>query len=75
MLLALLFAAIITERNGTFADIPSNAAESVSSPYIPYGTYTDGSGSTEYLRVGTNLVGAVASAIDGLWERVAIPYG
>ena len=75
MLLALLFAAIITERNGTFADVPSNAAESVSSPYIPYGTYTDGSGSTEYLRVGTNLVGAVASAIDGLWERVAIPYG
>lgn len=75
MLLALMLAAIITERNGTFADAPSNAAESVSSPYIPYGTYTDGSGSTEYLRVGTNLVGAVASAIDGLWERVAIPYG
>jgi len=75
MLIALLFAAIITERDGTFADAPSNAAESVSSPYIPYGTYTDGSGSTEYLRVGTNLVGAVASAIDGLWERVAIPYG
>ncbi len=72
---ALLFAAIMTEKNGTFADAPAGAAVSVSSRYIPYGTYTDGSGSTEYMRVSTNLVGAVASMIDGFWERVAIPYG
>ena len=75
LLAALVLAAIITEKNGTFADAPSNAAVSVSSSYIPYGTYSDGSGGTEYKRVGTNLVGAVASMIDGLWERVALPYG
>lgn len=72
---ALVLAAIITEKNGTFADAPPGAAVSVSSSYIPYGTYTDGIGGTEYKRVGTNLVGAVASMIDGLWERVALPYG
>ena len=72
---ALLVAAIMTESNGTFADAPPFAATAVDSPYIPYGTYTDGYGSTEYLRVGTNLVGAVASMIDGFWERVALPYG
>jgi len=75
VLAALLFAAIMTEKNGTFADAPAGAAVSVSSQYIPYGTFTDGSGSTEYMRVTTNLVGAVASMIDGLWERVALPYG
>ena len=72
---ALVLAAIMTEKNGTFADAPPGAAVSVSSSYIPYGTYTDGIGGTEYKRVGTNLVGAVASMIDGLWERVALPYG
>ena len=72
---ALLVAAIMTESNGTFADAPPFAATAVDSPYIPYGTYTDGYGSTEYLRIGTNLVGAVASMIDGFWERVALPYG
>lgn len=72
---ALLFAAIMTEKNGTFADAPAGAAVAVDSRYIPYGTYTDGNGGTEYKRVGTNLVGAVASMIDGLWERVALPYG
>ena len=72
---ALVLASIMTESNGTFADAPSNAAVRVESQYIPYGTYTDGNGGTEYKRVGTNLVGAVASMIDGLWERVALPYG
>ena len=72
---ALVLASIMTESNGTFADAPSNAAVAVDSQYIPYGTYTDGNGGTEYKRVGTNLVGAVASMIDGLWERVALPYG
>lgn len=75
LLAAIVFAAIMTEKNGTFADAPAGAAVSVPSAFIPYGTYTGGSGSTEYMRVGTNLVGAVASLIDGLWERVAIPYG
>lgn len=75
MLAAIVLAAIMTESNGTFSDAPTGAAVSVSSPYIPYGTYTDGSGSTEYMRVTTNLVGAVASMIDGFWERVALPYG
>ena len=75
ILAALLVAAIMTESNGTFADAPPFAATAVDSPYIPYGTYTDGYGSTEYLRIGTNLVGAVASMIDGFWERVALPYG
>lgn len=70
-----LFAAIMTESTGTFADAPPFAAVEISSPYIPYGTYTDGVGGTEYLRVGTNFVGAVASMIDGFWERVALPYG
>ena len=72
---ALLFAAIMTEKNGTFADAPAGAAVAVDSRYIPYGTYTGGNGGTEYKRVTTNLVGAVASMIDGLWERVALPYG
>lgn len=72
---ALVLASIMTESNGTFADAPPGAAVSVSSSYIPYGTYTDGIGGTEYKRVSTNLVGAVASMIDGLWERVALPYG
>ena len=72
---ALVLASIMTESNGTFADAPSNAAVAVASQYIPYGTYTDGNGGTEYKRVSTNLVGAVASMIDGLWERVALPYG
>jgi len=75
LLAAIVLAAIITEKNGTFADAPAHAAVSIPSSFIPYGTYTDGNGSTEYMRVGTNLVGAVASLIDGLWERVAIPYG
>lgn len=75
LLAAIVLAAIITEKNGTFADAPATAARAVASPFIPYGTYTDGSGSTEYKRVGTNFVGAVSSMIDGFWERVAIPYG
>lgn len=75
LLAAIVLAAIITEKNGTFADAPPGAAVSVSSSYIPYGTYTDGIGGTEYKRVGTNFVGAVSSMIDGFWERVALPYG
>ena len=69
-------AAIITERNdlniyppdyATFVGSASHPG--IDSCWIPYGTYTDGSGSTEYLRVTSNLVGVVCSAFDGCIER------
>ena len=69
-------AAIITERNDTNI-YPPNYATFVGTPswpgidscWIPYGTYTDGIGGTEYLRVTSNLIGVVASAFDGVLER------
>ena len=73
-------AAIITERNDlyngvgcytppqyTFVGTPSRPG--IESCWIPYGTYTDGVGGTEYTRVTSNLMGVVASAIGGLAER------
>lgn len=76
-----LSAAIITERNDVFSSFPdfatfrgSSSVPGIASQWIPYGTYTGGSGGTEYLRVTSNLVGVVASAFDGYWERVNIAY-
>ena len=69
-------AAIITERNdtnifppnyATFKGTPSRPG--IDSCWIPYGTYTDRVGSTEYLRVTSNLTGVVCSAADGVLER------
>lgn len=72
-------AAIITERNDTNI-YPPNYATFVGTPswpgidscWIPYGTYTDGIGGTEYLRVTSNLIGVVASAFDGVLERAQL---
>ena len=69
--------AIITERNDTCI-YPPNYATFVGTPswpgiescWIPYGTYTDGTGGTEYTRVTSNLMGVVASAFDGWVERM-----
>lgn len=76
-----LHAAIITERNDVFSSFPesavfrgTSAAPGIESQWIPYGTYTGGNGGTEYLRVTSNLVGIVASAFDGYWERCNIAY-
>ena len=80
MLAALLFAAIVTERNDLFTTPPdyatfrgTSAAPGIESRWIPYGTYTGGSGGTEYLRVTSNLIGVVASVFDGYEERRRIP--
>ena len=77
-----LSAAIITERNDVFSSFPESAvfrgtssAPGIDSQWIPYGTYTGGSGGTEYLRVTSNLVGVVASIFDGYWERHNICNG
>lgn len=78
-----LFAAsagIVTEQNNVasytadYATIGSNTA-GIASCWIPYGTYTGGTGSTEYTRVTSNLVGVVASVYDGYLERSRLPLG
>jgi len=73
-------AAIVSERNDLFTYGPkyarfagSPSEPGISSSYIPYGTYTAGEGSTEYLRVTSNLVGVVVSAFDGCFEREYVP--
>ena len=70
---ALLLAAIITERNDTYIYPPKYATfvgnPGIDSCWIPYGTYTDGVGGTEYTRVTDHLMGVVASAFDGILER------
>ena len=76
-------AAIITERNDvyngigcytppayTFIGTPSRPG--IESCWIPYGTYTDGVGGTEYTRVTSNLMGVVASMLGGYSERYQI---
>lgn len=72
----LLIASIVTERNdwsvvppnyATFAG--SRSVPGIQSCWIPYGTYTDGEGGTEYMRVTSNLTGVVASVLDGYIER------
>ena len=76
-------AAIITERNDVYGGIgccaPSNytfrgtsAAPGIDSCWIPYGTYTDGVGDTEYTRVTSNLMGVVASILGGAAERAYV---
>lgn len=80
-------AAIITERNDvylegrwcltppqyTFVGTPSHPG--IESCWIPYGTYTDGVGGTEYTRVTSNLMGVVASALEGFAERRNCGWG
>ena len=79
-------AAIITERNDvydgagcipppayTFIGTPSRPG--IDSCWIPYGTYTDGDGGTEYTRVTTNLMGVVASILGGAAERAYVTGG
>ena len=68
-------AAIISERNDLFTYAPKYATfqDGIPERYIPYGTYTDGAGSTEYYRVTSNLIGVVASAFDGKFERSYVP--
>lgn len=76
-------AAIITERNDVYGETgccaPSNytfvgtsAAPGIDSCWIPYGTYTGGTGGTEYTRVTSNLMGVVASALGGAAERAYV---
>lgn len=85
MIAAMLLAAIITERNDvydgagcytppayTFIGTPSRPG--IDSCWIPYGTYTNGVGDTEYTRVTSNLMGVVASALAGLDERQKALY-
>lgn len=68
-----LLAAIVIQANDLYSYTPEYAAGAIGSEYIPYGTYTRGIGHTEYLRVSTNLVGVLASAWDGAFERTFIP--
>ena len=79
-------AAIITERNdvyngkGCYAPsqytfIGSASFPGIDSCWIPYGTYTGGTGSVEYLRVTSNLMGVVASALGGFSERQQVLGG
>lgn len=82
MLAALLLAAIVTERNDVALYAPehvkfvgTSSYPGIASEWIPYGTYTSGTGGVEYLRVTSKLGGVIASAIDGLWERGNIPNG
>lgn len=77
---ALLFAAIITERNDLWTYPPNYAVfegdaldPGIAPQWIPYGTFTQGIGSNEYLRVTSNLTGVVASSFDGYYERSYVP--
>lgn len=49
--------------------VGTSSRPGIDSCWIPYGTYTDGTGGTEYTRVTSNLMGVVASAIGGAEER------
>lgn len=83
---ALALAAIITERNDVYDGascyttpaytfIGTSSRPGIDSCWIPYGTYTDGVGGTEYTRVTSNLMGVVASALGGLSEREKSIFG
>lgn len=81
MIAALLLAAIITERNDLFTTPPdyatfrgTSAAPGIESRWIPFGTYTGGSGGAEITRVTAKLAGVVASIFDGYEERGRIPF-
>ena len=65
-------ASIVTVRNALFTWPPNyatfigtDAQPGIESPWIPYGTYTHGVGTTEYARITAKLMGVVASAFDG----------
>ena len=49
--------------------VGTSSRPGIDSCWIPYGTYTDGTGGTEYTRVTSNLMGVVASALGGAKER------
>lgn len=73
---AILLAAVITERNDLWTIAPDSAvfrgtssAPGIESCWIPYGTYTGGTGGEECTRVTSNLAGVVVSALDGGFER------
>ena len=75
-------AAIITERNDVALYAPehvkfvgTSSYPGIASEWIPYGTYTSGTGGVEYLRVTSKLAGVVASVLDGLWEREYVVNG
>ena len=66
--------AVYTERNGVYKGVgcytpPKYTFVGLDSCWIPYGTYTGGTGGTEYTRVTDRLMGVMASAIGGLAER------
>lgn len=72
--------AIVTERNDPYEDVGclpppaytfvgTASYPGIDSCWIPYGTYTGGTGGTEYTRVTSKLMGVVASALGGLAER------
>ena len=82
ILATLLFAAIITERNDAALYAPehvkfvgTSSYPGIASEWIPYGTYTSGTGGVEYLRVTSKFAGVVASVLDGLWEREYVVNG
>ena len=69
-------AAIVTARNDYFVYPPAHAAfhgtpssPGITSEWIPYGTYTGGTGGVECLRLSAKLSGVVYSMYDGLLER------
>ena len=73
-------ASIVTVRNALFTWPPNyatfigtDAQPGIESPWIPYGTYTHGVGTTEYARITAKLMGVVASAFDGRCEREYLP--
>lgn len=73
-------AAIVTFRNDLFIYPPNyatfvgtGAQPGIGLSWIPYGTYTYGSGGMEYTRITSNLIGVVASAFDGAFERQYMP--
>lgn len=49
--------------------VGTSSRPGIDSCWIPYGTYTYGTGGTEYTRVTSNLMGVVASALGGAKER------
>lgn len=72
--------AIVTVRNALFTWPPNYATfigtesqPGIESPWIPYGTYTHGVGTTEYARISAKLMGVVASVFDGRYEREYLP--
>jgi hypothetical protein len=68
-------AAIVSSQNELFTYAPDYATfpDGIQERFIPFGTYTDGMGSTEYCRVSSNLIGVVASTFDGSLERLFVP--